>query len=128
MQALQPVARSYSPTALQNYAACPYKFVLQAIHRLAPREVPEGIDEIDPLSRGSLIHEAQYELLRELSEAGEVPIRDLPAAQLRLEAVVDRVARRWGGDLAPPLERVWEDCIAGVEIGLRGWLRPGSEE
>src|SRR6516162_6781498 len=29
--------RSYSPTALQNYAACPYKFFLQAIHRLAPR-------------------------------------------------------------------------------------------
>ena len=128
MQAHQPVARSYSPTALQNYAACPYKFVLQAIHRLAPREVPEGIDEIDPLSRGSLIHEAQYELLRELSEAGEVPIRDLPAAQLRLEAVVDRVARRWEDDLAPAIERVWKDCIAGVKIDLREWLRRMSEE
>src|SRR2546426_9833079 len=128
MQALQPVARSYSPTALQNYAACPYKFVLQAIHRLAPREVPEGIDEIDPLSRGSLIHEAQYELLRELSEAGEVPIRDLPAAQLRLEAVGDRVARRWEDDLAPATERVWKDCIAGGKVDLREWLRRRSEE
>src|SRR5205814_396531 len=87
LQAHQPQARAYSPTALQNYSACTYKFVLQAIHRLAPREVPEGIDEIDPLSRGSLIHEAQYELLRELSEVGALPIRDPGAAQQRLEAV-----------------------------------------
>src|SRR5207302_1258934 len=115
-------------TALQNYAACPYKFVLQAIHRLAPREIPEGIDEISPLSRGSLIHEVQYELLRELSEAGEVPIRDLSAVQQRLEAVVERVARRWEDDLAPAIDRVWKDCIAGVKIDLREWLRRMSEE
>src|SRR5437660_224228 len=40
LQAHQPARRSYSPTALQNYAACPDKFVLQAIHRLAPPEIP----------------------------------------------------------------------------------------
>jgi len=128
LQAHQPQARPYSPTALQNYAACPYKFVLQAIHRLAPREVPEGIDEIDPLSRGSLIHEVQYELLRELSEANLIPIGDLPAAQERLEAVVDRVAGRWEDELAPAIDRVWKDCIAGVKIDLREWLRRVSED
>jgi ATP-dependent helicase/nuclease subunit B len=31
-------ARSYSPTALQNFARCPYRFFLQAVHGLAPRE------------------------------------------------------------------------------------------
>ena len=51
--------RSYSPTALQNYAACPYKFFLQAVHKLAPREISEAIDELDPLQRGSLIHQIQ---------------------------------------------------------------------
>jgi hypothetical protein len=54
--------RSYSPTALQNYAACPYKFFLQAIHKLAPREISEAIDELDPLQRGSLINQIQFEL------------------------------------------------------------------
>jgi ATP-dependent helicase/nuclease subunit B len=38
-------ARSYSPTALENYARCPYRFFLQAIHGLAPREIPAAIDE-----------------------------------------------------------------------------------
>ena len=66
--------RSYSPTALQNYAACPYKFFLQAIHRLAPREVPEAIDELDPLQRGSLIHEIQFELFERLRTANLLPI------------------------------------------------------
>ena len=55
-------ARSYSPTALQNFAACPYRFFLQAIHRLAPREEIEGIEVIDPLTRGALFHEVQFEL------------------------------------------------------------------
>lgn len=128
LQAHQPLSRPYSPTALQNFAACPYRFVLQAVHRLAPREVPESIDEIDPLSRGSLIHQAQYELLRELSEAGALPILDLPAAQERLEAVVDRVALEWEDLLAPAIDRVWKDCIAGVKIDLREWLRRRAEE
>ena len=61
-------ARSYSPTALQNYAGCPYKFFLQAVHRLAPREVPEAIDELDPLQRGSLIHDIQFRLFERLRD------------------------------------------------------------
>jgi CRISPR/Cas system-associated exonuclease Cas4 (RecB family) len=75
-----------------------------------------------------LIHEAQYELLRELSEAGELPIRDLASAQGRLEAVVDRVAERWKDELAPAIDRVWNDCVTGVKIDLREWLRRTADE
>ena len=120
-----PSQRAFSPTALQNYSACPYKFVLQAIHRLGPREVPEAIDEIDPLERGSLIHEVQFELLRELQDTSALPIAEasLPAAQARLDAVLSRVAARYADKLAPAIERVWTDCIAAVSVDLREWLR-----
>src|SRR6202041_2883603 len=64
------LARSYSPTGLQNYAICPYRFVLQAIHKLAPREEPAPLEELDPLQKGSLIHEALFELHAELWQAG----------------------------------------------------------
>jgi RecB family exonuclease len=144
LQAHQPSARPYSPTALQNYSACPYKFVLQAVHRLAPREVPEAIDEIDPLERGSLIHKVQYRLLKALAEHGgagsagdgrnaehaasNAPQLDLAAAQQRLEAVVDEVAREWEERLAPAIDRVWKDCIAGVKVDLREWLRRSYDE
>ena len=118
LQNHQPAARPYSPTALQNFAACPYKFVLQALHRLSPREVPEAIDEIDPLQRGGLIHKIQYTFLRN----EPLPVADLPAAHARLEAVIDRLAAEAKDDLAPAIERVWDDCVTGLRIDLRRWL------
>jgi hypothetical protein len=68
-------ARSYSTTALQNYARCPYRFFLQAVHGLAPREVPAVIDELDPLQRGSLIHDVQFELFARLRYENLLPVR-----------------------------------------------------
>src|SRR5262249_6440379 len=49
--------RSFSPTALQQYSVCPYKFVLYTIHKLAAREDPAPIEELDPLQKGSLVHD-----------------------------------------------------------------------
>src|SRR6185436_11577232 len=81
-------ARSFSPTALQHYAACPYKFVLNAIHKLSPREDPDMLEELDPLQRGSLIHEVQFELLGKLRVAGLVPVTAERLESAR--AVLDR--------------------------------------
>ena len=130
LQTQLPSARPYSPTALQNYASCPYKFVLQAVHRLAPREVPERIDEIDPLARGSLIHEVQFKLLSELQKSGELPLKParLEHARSRLAAVLAEVAAEWSDKLDPAIERVWEDCIASVNGDLREWLRRMTED
>lgn len=123
-------ARSYSPTALQNYAACPYKFFLQAIHRLAPREVPDPIDELDPLQRGSLIHDIQLVLFERLRSMNLLPIRPARLDQARdvLEGVIHEVAGRYYDDLAPAIDRVWEDNIAAIRADLREWLRRASED
>lgn len=117
-------ARSYSPTALQHFAACPYRFLLQAVHRLAPREVPEPIEELDPLQRGSLVHEVLYELLSELRAEGRVPLRenDYDALRDRLDVVVARVAARYRDLLAPAIDRVWDDGIASIRADVREWL------
>ena len=87
-------ARSYSPTALQNYAKCPYRFFLQAIHGLAPREIPEAIDELDPLQRGSLIHEVQFDLFARLRGDGLLPVRpsNLQQARQRFDVIIAEVA------------------------------------
>jgi RecB family exonuclease len=122
--------RSYSPTALQNYAACPYKFFLQAIHRLAPREVPEAIDELDPLQRGSLIHEIQFELFERLRTANLLPIsgQNLDHVGNKLDEVIGEVARQFYSDLAPAIDRVWDDGIDSIRVDLREWLRRASED
>jgi ATP-dependent helicase/DNAse subunit B len=122
--------RSYSPTALQHYAECPYKFFLHAIHRLAPREVPEAIDELDPLQRGALIHEIQFELFERLGEAKLLPVtrQNLERARRILDEVTEQVARQFYADLAPAIDRVWDDGIDAIKIDLREWLRRASED
>jgi len=121
----QLAARSYSPTALQNFAACPYKFFLQAIHRLEPREEPVAIEVIDPLTRGGLFAEVQYEILSGLRAAGALPVAPatLGAASALLDATLDEVAARWREELAPAIERVWLDGIESIRADLREWLR-----
>ena len=118
-------ARSYSPTALQHFAACPYRFVLQALHRLAPREEPVAIDELDPLQRGSLIHDVQFEVYGALRAAGLLPVTpsNLDEARAILERVTVAVAARYERDLAPAILRVWEDGIQSIKADLREMLR-----
>ncbi|MEK6286346.1 MAG: PD-(D/E)XK nuclease family protein [Acidobacteriota bacterium] len=129
LAAHQLSARSFSPTALQNYAACPYRFFLQAVHRLQPREEPAAIEVIDPLTRGSLFHKVQYEVLTMLREAGLLPLN--PATRERAIALVDdvlnRVASSFEDKLAPAIPRVWEDGINSIRADLREWLRRASE-
>ena len=122
--------RSFSPTALQNYAKCPYRFFLHAIHGFAPREVPEAIDELDPLQRGSLIHEVQFDLFARLRNDGLLPVRPskLREAQERLDVIIAEIAARYRDDLAPAIDRVWEDGVAAVRADLREWLRRASED
>jgi RecB family exonuclease len=123
-------ARPYSATALQHYASCPYKFFLQAVQGLAPREVPDAIDELDPLQRGSLVHDVQFELFAQLRARGLLPVRQqtLSQAQQILETVVSQVAARYADDLAPAIDRVWEDGIAAIRADLREWLRRAGED
>jgi RecB family exonuclease len=122
--------RSFSPTALQNYAKCPYRFLLHSIHGLAPREVPEAIDELDPLQRGSLIHEVQFDLFARLRNDGLLPVRprNLREAQERLDLMIAEVADHYRDDLAPAIDRVWEDGVAAVRADLGEWLRRASED
>jgi ATP-dependent helicase/nuclease subunit B len=121
-------ARSFSPTALQNFASCPYKFFLYAVHRLAPREVPESIEEIPPLQRGSMVHDVQFALFELLRDEQLLPVTPerLGPARALLDRVLDETAKRYEDDLAPAIERVWRDGVESVRADLREWLRRAS--
>jgi ATP-dependent helicase/nuclease subunit B len=118
-------ARAYSPTALESFAVCPYRFLLQAIHQLRPREEIEALDVLDPLTRGALIHEIQFRLLSVLRTEGTLPVgvERLEAAFAHLDAAVTRVAADYRERLAPAIARVWEDAIEAIRLDLREWLR-----
>ncbi|MCY3600038.1 MAG: PD-(D/E)XK nuclease family protein [Gemmatimonadetes bacterium] len=129
-----PGARPYSATALQHFAACPYRFYLQAIQGLRPRETPVGIEALDPLQRGSLVHQVQFELLTRLQaestqERPLLPVgpeNDARVSEL-LEEVLDKVAGDFRDRLVPAIDRVWDDGIETIRQDLREWLQRESD-
>ena len=115
----------FSATALQQLAACPYRFLLHAIHGLHPREEVGPLEELDPLTKGEIFHAIQTCVLSELKRRSWLP---LSAAHLGdtldlLDAAIDRLAAEYRESLAPALPRVWEGEIDEMRVDLRGWMR-----
>ena len=104
--------RAWSPSVLQQYARCPYRFALRGIHGLRPAAQPAGIQRMDPAIRGEIYHAVQFELL----SGGDL-------AADRLDEAMERVTRRFEADLAPAIPQIWHAEIAAIRADLRGWLQ-----
>ena len=130
LQSHRLTARAYSPTALQTFAACPYRFLLYSIHKLRPREEVEAIERMDPLTRGSLFHAVQAQLLSELQETGLLPVprSDLASVLDLADQVLARVAGQYEEELAPAIPRVWRNAVEDLRLDLRGWIRAVASE
>ncbi len=117
-------ARAFAPTALEKFAACPYKFILSSVHRLQPMRMPEAIEAIGPLEKGSLVHEVQFKLLSAFRDEKLAITREtLPALFTRLDAMVEEVAEEFHDTYAPAIDRVWRDGVDTTKADLREWLR-----
>ncbi|MFN7913863.1 MAG: PD-(D/E)XK nuclease family protein [Vicinamibacterales bacterium] len=116
--------RVYSLSALQRYAACPYQFLLGAIYRLRPAEDLEPLQRLDPLTKGSLFHAVQTAFYRRLKEEGRLPVTPdgLAHALDTLDECLARVAGAERARLAPAIDRVWDDEVAGLRRDLRLWV------
>lgn len=117
--------RPFSATALQAFATCPYRFALYTIFRLEAREVPEAIEQLNPLQRGSLIHDIQFETLTRAREQKLLPL-DTPEALQKtralLDLVIDELANEYAEELVPAIPRVWEESVADMRHDLHEWL------
>src|ERR1700733_13925215 len=118
-------ARSWSPSTLQRFAVCPYQFALHGIYGLRPRENPEAIEQMDPLTRGALFHAVQFRLLGELKTAELLPVNgDRLAESLAVaDRVLNQVAAEFADKLAPAIDRVWKTEIEDLRTDMRGWLQ-----
>lgn len=118
-------ARPYSLSALQKYASCPYQFLLSAIYKLeSPKDI-DALQKLDPLTRGSIFHEAQALFFRRLKKDGGLPVtaHGVPYALKAADAALATVAAKYKDELAPAIERVWDDEIADIRRDLRVWVR-----
>ena len=117
--------RSWSPSSLQQFAACPYRFLLHAVHQLRPREEVAALEQMDPLTRGALFHRVQFELLGELKSKGLLPVSplSLPKVLKAIDRALDRVAAEFEDQLAPAIQRVWRSEVEDLRTDLRGWIQ-----
>ncbi|MEQ1563521.1 MAG: PD-(D/E)XK nuclease family protein, partial [Nitrospiraceae bacterium] len=85
--------RSFSPTALERYATCPFQYFADKVLRLEPvRRIQQ--DHLPPLTIGSLVHESlrlSYERLL-LLKWPDGPLDEARVQSTVHEAVLDRFA------------------------------------
>src|SRR5262245_15580406 len=85
--------RSYSPTALERYATCPFQYFAERVLRLEPERRLRQ-DNLLPLTIGTLVHES-LRLSYERLVLHQWPDGSLPEAQVQStvkEAVIDTFA------------------------------------
>jgi ATP-dependent helicase/nuclease subunit B len=126
-------ARPWSPSSLEQFALCPYKFALHGIHRLRPREEAVPLQKMDPLTRGALFHEVQSAVLTELRKSGLLPLdrerrpHGVISALEICDRALDRIGAEYKETLAPAIERVWNSEIEDLRTDLRGWIQQAAQ-
>lgn len=118
-------ARPLSVTTLEEFAVCPYRFALRAIHKLHAADHFDRVQRMDPAIRGQIYHRVQYEVLRELQQEGRLPVQPdgLKDAWARLDAALDRVSAEFAERLAPAIPHVWAAEVESLRVDLHGWLQ-----
>ena len=75
---IRPDGAPISPTALETWAACPYRYFLAHVLRLGTLDSPEEIFSISALDRGTLGHEILERFIRESMQGGHLPASGQP--------------------------------------------------
>jgi ATP-dependent helicase/DNAse subunit B len=103
LQSLFGPERILSPTALEGYIACPFRFFLGQVLRLEPLEEPR--EEVESTDRGLAFHRALSRLHRHLRDEGiHQPVAEVEA---RLLARLDEAAGECAVRSSPASEALW---------------------
>ena len=68
----------FSPTRLQTWATCPFRYFLSNVLGIAAPEQPEELATISALERGSLLHAILERFIKSAQEQGTIPPPDQP--------------------------------------------------
>jgi ATP-dependent helicase/nuclease subunit B len=123
-------AQAYSPSALQQFASCPYRFHLYALVRLREWTFIESTVELDPTTRGSLFHAVQHQFFERHLAPNETQNQTVDAGGLaaQLRSVFDEVVLAYREELAPDVNEIWYRDTEAVFQDLRRHLEQSWEE
>jgi superfamily I DNA/RNA helicase/CRISPR/Cas system-associated exonuclease Cas4 (RecB family) len=116
--------RSFAVTAIEKFYACPYRFMLAAIHKIPARERRTTQDRLDPITRGVLFHRAQAATLAKLEREGLLPLslEYQTQAMTILDTCLDTAARDHEERVLPTVSSVFWDEIQRMRVEMHAWL------
>ncbi len=111
--------RRISPTSLEGYASCPFKYFLERVLDIEPTDEPREAFELSPLERGSLYHAILEKFMRSRREAGRLPlsIDDLDELQGVARRLLDG-----SGQYLPGYAGARDLELKRLEVNLALWL------
>ena len=81
-----------SPTSLEQWACCPFRYFLGHVLRISALDDPEEVHSITPLEKGSLVHGILEEFIGEVLKDGTLPRPGEPWSQ-RHRTALESIAR-----------------------------------
>ncbi|MFW6108202.1 MAG: PD-(D/E)XK nuclease family protein, partial [bacterium] len=109
-----------SATALESYAACPFRYFLERVLGVEPLEEPETVTRLSALDRGRLLHDVLYRALVQARAEGTLPLTAEHEEQVLATAreAFARAEAEGQTGLAP----VWQVERGGLELELRRFV------
>ena len=121
---------AFSPTSLEAWAACPYRYFLSRVLGIGALEQPEDVASITPLERGSLVHSVLERFIREAPQAGAMPQPGQPWGEGHTRLLMSIAEQEFQdalerGVTGKPL--LWELAQADIRSDLRFFLDEDSK-
>lgn len=116
---------SFSPTRLETYARCPYRYFLQALLNLAPWEETDKLEALSPLDRGALVHRILFFFFSRLEKEKRFPLKPQDRAYLNslLKELAEEVLRQFAEEKATGYPLLWSLEKSRIIASLEGFVK-----
>lgn len=122
--------QTYSVTALETYAKCPFQYFTRSVLKLLVENDDEE-DELSSLEKGKLLHKVLFTFYNNRKERGDPSIRQcdeevFETAQQQLDAVLNAISEEQRRNRTePPIGKnnlFWETDVETLRVALHKWL------
>ena len=119
-----------SPTSLETWATCPFRYFLDRVLHLSALDDPEEETTISRLNRGSLVHDILEKFIREAGENGSLPFYGQPwskESSRRLREIAGDVFREYERRNLTGKQLLWQAEKQNILTDLDLFLEKDAE-
>jgi len=130
LEGKNPLHTILSVSYLKSYTACPYRFFLEKLLRLAPLEEPEERGRLESVDRGDLMHRALERFFREASSRGLLPLdpQRMDETGKLLEEILEACFREAEEKKVTGYPLLWKIDQEQIKAELQGYLEKEARE